>query len=145
MFISCAQYFFFTTLKLLFYYCNFVLFSQNVGTCYVTLSLLAATCCLLITFANSLDPDQDRQNIGPNPDPSCWNSGSVPERILECYLGVLMGIQINKNFGYKIVKIFLSISLNICFGYSKELSHWDDFLQYPQHMFWSRNKKINFW
>ena len=23
-------------------------------------------CCLLITFANSLDPDQDRQNVGPD-------------------------------------------------------------------------------
>ena len=55
-----------------------------------------------------------------------------------------MGIQIKKKYWYKIVNIFLSISLNICFGYSKELSHRDDFLQYPQHMFWSRNKKINF-
>ena len=26
-------------------------------------------CCLLITFANSLEPDQDRQNIGPDLDP----------------------------------------------------------------------------
>ena len=23
-------------------------------------------CCLLITFANSLDPDQDRLNVGPD-------------------------------------------------------------------------------
>ena len=28
----------------------------------LTLSLLAATCCLLITFADHLDPDQDRHN-----------------------------------------------------------------------------------
>ena len=28
-------------------------------------------CCLLITFANSLDPDQDRQNVGPDLDPIC--------------------------------------------------------------------------
>ena len=27
-------------------------------------------CCLLITFANSLDPDQDGQNIGPDLDPN---------------------------------------------------------------------------
>ena len=26
---------------------------------------------LLITFANSLDPDQARQNIGPDLDPKC--------------------------------------------------------------------------
>ena len=28
-------------------------------------------CGLLITFANSLDPDQARQNIGPDLDPNC--------------------------------------------------------------------------
>ena len=26
---------------------------------------------LLITFANSLDPDQDLQNVGPKLDPNC--------------------------------------------------------------------------
>ena len=35
----------------------------------------------------------------------------------------------------------LSISLNICFGCSKEPSHRDCSLEYPQHMFWLRNKK----
>ena len=29
------------------------------------------TCRLLITFANSLDPDQDQQNVGPDLDLSC--------------------------------------------------------------------------
>ena len=29
------------------------------------------TCRLLITFANSLDPDQDRQNVGPDLYPNC--------------------------------------------------------------------------
>ena len=28
-------------------------------------------CCLLITFTNSLDPDQARQNVGPDLDPNC--------------------------------------------------------------------------
>ena len=27
--------------------------------------------CLLITFTNSLDPDQDRQNVGPDLDLNC--------------------------------------------------------------------------
>ena len=31
---------------------------------------------------------------------------------------------------------------SICFGCSKEPSHWDG--SYPQHMFWLKNKKINF-
>ena len=45
---------------------------------------------------------------------------------------------------HKIVIIFISISLNMCFGYSKELSHRDRSFEYPQHMFWLRNKKNNF-
>ena len=28
-------------------------------------------CHLLITFANSLEPDQGRQNVGPDLDPDC--------------------------------------------------------------------------
>ena len=32
----------------------------------------SGNCChLLITFANSLDPDQDRQNVCPDLDPNC--------------------------------------------------------------------------
>ena len=37
--------------------------------------------------------------------------------------------------------IVLPISLNMCFGCSKEPSHRDGSLEYPQHMFWVRNKK----
>ena len=40
--------------------------------------------------------------------------------------------------------IFFSISLNMCFGCSKEPSHLDGSFEYPQHMFWLRNKKSNF-
>ena len=50
-------------------------------------------CLLLITFAISLDPDQDRQNVGPDPDrqirtdkmsvliwiQTVWHYNSVPE------------------------------------------------------------------
>ena len=32
----------------------------------------------------------------------------------------------------------------MCFGCSKELSHRDGSFEYPQHMFWFRNKKNNF-
>ena len=32
---------------------------------------LLSFCCLLITFANSLDPDQDGQNVHPDLDPNC--------------------------------------------------------------------------
>ena len=31
-------------------------------------------CCPLITFANSLDPDQSPQNVGPGLDPKCVNT-----------------------------------------------------------------------
>ena len=32
----------------------------------------------------------------------------------------------------------------MCFGCSKEPSHQDGSFEYPQHMFWLRNKKNNF-
>ena len=32
----------------------------------------------------------------------------------------------------------------MCFGYSKEPSHRDGSFEYPQHMFWLRNKKISY-
>ena len=34
----------------------------------------------MMTFANSLDPDQTQQNVGPDLDPNCWHSASIPER-----------------------------------------------------------------
>ena len=50
-------------------------FSQKrVSTrCFVFNPLPAGVdfCCLLITFLNSLDPDQARQNVGPGLDPNC--------------------------------------------------------------------------
>ena len=50
-------------------------FSQKVvsTSCFVLNSLPARGnfCWLLITFASSLDPDQPRQNAGPNLDPNC--------------------------------------------------------------------------
>ena len=44
----------------------------------------------------------------------------------------------------KIAVIYLSISLNMCFRCSKEPSHQDGSFEYPQHMFWLRNKKDTF-
>ena len=49
-----------------------------------------------------------------------------------------------KIFKHKNVNIFLPIYFNICFGCSKEPSHWDGSFEYPQHMFWLRNKKKKF-
>ena len=49
-----------------------------------------------------------------------------------------------KTIERKIVNIFLPISFNICFWSSKEMSHGDGSFEYPQHMFWLRNKKIIF-
>ena len=49
-----------------------------------------------------------------------------------------------QNISAKMAIIFLPASLNICFGCSKEPSHRDGSFEYPQHMFWLRNKKNNF-
>ena len=50
----------------------------------------------------------------------------------------------SKTFERKIIIISLPINLNICFGCSKEPSHWDGSFEYPQHLFWLRNNKNNF-
>ena len=49
--------------------------SLHIGTVlrfqkFINLSL-EPLCCLLITFANSLDPDQALQNVGPDLNPIC--------------------------------------------------------------------------
>ena len=44
----------------------------------------------------------------------------------------------------KIVNSFLPINFSICFGCSNEPSHWDGSFEYPEHMFWLRNKKTIF-
>ena len=41
------------------------------------------------------------------------------------------------------MNIFLPISFDVYFGCSKEPSHRDGSFEYPQDMFWLRNKKIN--
>ena len=46
----------------------------------------------------------------------------------------------NEKFQHKSVNIFLRIIFIVCFGCSKEPSHRDGSFEYPQHMFWLRNK-----
>ena len=46
-------------------------------------------------------------------------------------------------FSVKSHIIFLSISLSMSFGCSKEPSHRDGSFEYPQHMIWLRNKGGN--
>ena len=38
-------------------------------------------CHPLITFANILDPDQDRQNVGPDLQPTCMMLTSLPSEL----------------------------------------------------------------
>ena len=63
--------------------------------------------------------------------------------IKTCNLSDTIG-SVKQNDLRKIVIIFLSISLNMCFVCSKETSIPDGSFEYPQHMFWLRNKKNNF-
>ena len=65
-----------------------------------------------------------------------WNTG--PRALIFRPTGL------DKFFLRKTVNIFLPIIFNICFGCSKEPSHWYDSFEYPQHMYWLRNKKIHF-
>ena len=52
--------------------------------------------------------------------------------------------RITKFLSKKIVNIFFPMRFYICFGRSKEPSHWDGSFEYPQHMFRLRNKN-SFW
>ena len=53
-------------------------------------------------------------------------------------------VRIRIVYASKIASISLPFNLNMCFGCSKEQSHWASSFEYPQHMFWLRNKKNNF-
>ena len=64
--------------------------------------------------------------------------------VLDMKYGPGPKVQIRKFYEPKIVIFFLPINLNMCFGCSKVPSHRDGSLEYPQHMFWLRNKKNNF-
>ena len=57
-----------------------------------------------------------------------------------------MGIigPVKQKFERKIAIIFIFDSLNMCVGCSKEPSPRDGSFEYPQHLFWLRNKKNNF-
>ena len=54
-------------------------FSQKVVSTssfvFNSISLRVDFFCLLITFANSLDPGQASQNVGPKLDPNCLTPG----------------------------------------------------------------------
>ena len=62
---------------------NIVIFSQGfsqkvVSTISFVFNSLPPSvdfCCLMITFANSLDPDQASQNVRPDLDPNCLTPG----------------------------------------------------------------------
>ena len=57
------------------------------------------------------------------------------------YIEVLLIDPDKEIYERKIVIIFLPINLNMCFWCSKEPSHLDSSFEYPQHMFWMRNKE----
>ena len=57
---------------------------------------------------------------------------------------MFLAFQINNIYVRKFTNIFLTISFIICYGCSIEPSRRDGSIEYPQHMFWLRNKKIIF-
>ena len=58
--------------------------------------------------------------------------------------GASTKVQVSNHFGANIAIIFLTIGQSICFRHSKEPAHGDGAFEYPQHMFWMKNKKENF-
>ena len=46
---------------------------------FIQHQLFAYQCRLLVTFANSLDPDLVRRNVGPNLDTNCLTLIGIPK------------------------------------------------------------------
>ena len=76
-----------------------------------TITANSDICCLLITFANSLDPDQDRQNVGQ----IVWHPDSVPEFFLKKVSSL-------KNYPARIVQnVFISKLIKAMEGHFEAL------------------------
>ena len=71
-------------------------------------------------MSNKLDADQDRHSVSPDLVPNCLQKLSADDTGRQ---ELILISQIWEPFMHKIMIIFLPISLNICFGCSKELSH----------------------
>ena len=72
--------------------------------------------------------------------------GWKPKHLMDCSdVNPVIGLDKCIFFVCKIVNIFLPISFSTCFWCSKELPHGDGSFEYPQLMFWLRNKKMIFW
>ena len=77
-------------------------------------------------------------------DTTQWRRwGSNPRQALYHWATALPTWQDNRRIYVKEGIIFIH-QFNIGFGCSKEPCHWDGSFEYPQHMFWFRNKKIIF-
>ena len=70
-------------------------------------------CHLQLTFANSLEPDQNRQNDGSDLDPNCFDTLiRVPERVN--FTKIIRSQQSMKNFRtFKEINKVISISYDI--------------------------------
>ena len=95
--------------------------------------------------ANKVSQDQTAQCLWCLPFYLC-HILDPPNGILKINLVRSLNIigPVKQFFLNKIAIIFLPINLNMCFDGSKEPSHWDGSFEYPQHMFWMRNKEIVF-
>ena len=72
-----------------------------------TISSPAANSHLLLIFSYSLNPDQARQNIGPDLDPKCFTLHVPAERFLENFI-------LNKSTDDKNHEKLLSKLISLC-------------------------------
>ena len=68
--------------------------------------------------------------------PQCFHYHNMPMQYKEVFIGVK-----NVNFQQKKFDIFLIFAQNIDCGYTLELPRRGGSNEYPQSMFWSKNKK----
>ena len=83
--------------------------------------------CLKMLKARRMLRTNDRQSQ------SHWYTISLP---------MSLWLRWAKNVGLKIMENFFDINFNICFGWSKEPSNWDDSFEYLNHMYWLKIWKV---
>ena len=68
------------------------------------------------------------------------HNGNYYENLPMQYIEIVFGSK-NENFHWKNFDIFLIFAQNIDYGYTLEPPRRGDSNEYPQSMFWSKNKK----
>ena len=84
-------------------------------------------------------------SLSPTGSSKYYNQPIISNQVITLNASQGQWVHPINNFERKSLIIFLFIGLNMCFGCSKEPSHWDGSFEYPQHIFCLQNNKNKIW